>query len=91
MNLPPPPFDVLPAVEHVCVMPVRTLNGVEVPPDLGDAFRCSCNQQWVAHDGVWRRRCPNPRCDHGMVGGKTGFSYDYPWPCDDCDGKGWIG
>ena len=34
--------------------------------------------------------CPATGCDNGMVGGKTGFSYDYPWPCQVCDGKGTV-
>lgn len=32
---------------------------------------------------------PCPTCKgKGVVGGNTGFSYDYPWTCDTCKGTG---
>lgn len=36
------------------------------------------------------RVCPNPGCHAGTVGGRTGFHYDYPVPCEVCDGQGWV-
>lgn len=34
--------------------------------------------------------CPASGCKGGMVGGTTGFTYDYPWPCGNCEGRGWV-